>query len=62
MAANRFLPLPITIAHALAMRSLPDHHRDPFDRMPIAQARFEGFVLVSRDRFVPFYDVARILA
>ena len=49
MAANRFLPLPVTIPHALAVATLPDHHRDPFDRLLIAQARHEGFKLVSRD-------------
>jgi PIN domain nuclease of toxin-antitoxin system len=41
MTANRFLPLPITIRHAVA--TLPNHHRDPFDRLLIAQARHEGF-------------------
>jgi len=47
MAANRFLPLPLTVPHALAVATLPDHHRDPFDRLLIAQARHEGFQLVS---------------
>src|ERR1700753_1896710 len=41
--ANRFLPLPVTVTHALAVGSLPDHHRDPFDRLLIAQAKHEGF-------------------
>jgi PIN domain nuclease of toxin-antitoxin system len=57
MAANRFLPLPVTVPHALAVASLPDHHRDPFDRLLIAQARHEGFQLVSRDPFMKLYDV-----
>jgi PIN domain nuclease of toxin-antitoxin system len=38
MDANRFITLPITIPHALAVLTLPDHHRDPFDRMLVAQA------------------------
>ena len=57
MAANRFLPLPVTVPHALAVASLPDHHRDPFDRLLIAQARHEGFQLVSRDPSMKLYDV-----
>ena len=60
--ANRFLSLPITIPHALAVRSLPDHHRDPFDRMLIAQALHEGFRLVTRDLNIARYPVARIVA
>ena len=62
MAANRFLPLPITIPHALAVQSLPDLHRDPFDRLLIAQASHEGFKLVSRDRHAASYGVLHILA
>jgi PIN domain nuclease of toxin-antitoxin system len=62
MAANRFLPLPVTIPHALEVRTLPDVHRDPFDRLLIAQAKHEGFKLVSRDPHVPRYDVAHIVA
>jgi PIN domain nuclease of toxin-antitoxin system len=62
MAANRFLPLPVTIPHALAVRSLPDVHRDPFDRLLIAQAKHEGFKLVSRDSNVPRYGVGYIIA
>src|SRR4051794_34918073 len=55
--ANRFLPLAVTIPHALAVRTLPEHHRDPFDRLLIAQARHEGFKIVSRDPHIPRYDV-----
>ena len=62
MTANRFLPLPVTIPHALAVESLPPHHRDPFDRLLIAQARHEGFKLVSRDAHVPLYGVPHIVA
>jgi PIN domain nuclease of toxin-antitoxin system len=62
LVANRFLPLPVTIPHALAVLTLPDYHRDPFDRLLIAQARHEGFKLVSRDANVPRYGVPHIIA
>ena len=62
MEANRFLSLPITIPHALAVRSLPDHHRDPFDRMLIAQALHEGLRLVTRDTEIAKYPVPQIVA
>jgi PIN domain nuclease of toxin-antitoxin system len=62
MTANRFLPLPVTIPHALAVEALPHHHNDPFDRLLIAQARLEGFKFVSRDSHVPRYGVPHIVA
>jgi PIN domain nuclease of toxin-antitoxin system len=62
MEANRFLPLPVTVSHAVAVQTLPDHHRDPFDRLLIAQALFEGFKLVSRDPNIPRYRVLHIVA
>ena len=62
MGANRFRPLPITFRHAMAVRSLPDHHRDPFDRMLIAQALHEGFHLVNRDLEIAKYPVPQIVA
>jgi PIN domain nuclease of toxin-antitoxin system len=52
----------VTIPHTLALRALPQHHRDPFDRLLIAQARHEGFKLVSRDQRVPRYEVSHIVA
>ena len=49
------MPLPITLQHALAAGALPMHHRDPFDRMLIAQALIEGLTIVTRDvRFEPY--------
>lgn len=44
-----FQPLDISAAHALAVGGLPDIHRDPFDRIMIAQAQVEGLTLVTRD-------------
>jgi PIN domain nuclease of toxin-antitoxin system len=62
MEANRFLPLPVSIPHALEVQRLPGHHRDPFDRLLIAQARCEGFKLVSRDAIVATYGVPHLVA
>ena len=49
--------LPVTHAHALAVAELPDHHRDPFDRLLVAQARLEGLTLLTADRTLGRYDV-----
>ena len=54
---NGFSALPISVSHALAAGALPMHHRDPFDRMLVAQARAEGLTLVSHDKFLEAYDV-----
>lgn len=59
---NRFLHLPVCIPHALIVTTLPNHHRDPFDRILIAQARYEGLTLVSRDRYAPLYGGSYIVA
>ncbi len=52
-----FLPLPVQIAHAERLRDLPILHRDPFDRLLIAQARVEGLTLVTADAQLAAYDV-----
>lgn len=57
LARYRFSPLSISTEHALAVEALPPHHRDPFDRLLIAQAQVEGLVLVTRDRRFGAYDV-----
>ncbi len=62
MVTNHFLPLPVSIPHALAVGALPFHHRDPFDRLLIAQAVHEGFRLVSRDPEFAQYPVSVLLA
>ncbi len=49
--------LPVTVAHAVAAGRLPVHHRDPFDRMLIAQAQVEGLVLMTEDSAMNHYDV-----
>jgi PIN domain nuclease of toxin-antitoxin system len=48
-------PLPVTIAHAEAVELLAWHHRDPFDRMLIAQAATEQAVIVSNDQALVAY-------
>ncbi len=52
-----FDALPITVAHADAVRALPPHHRDPFDRLLVVQAQLEGLTLVSRDPAMRLYAV-----
>jgi PIN domain nuclease of toxin-antitoxin system len=59
---NQFLALPVTISHALAVEKLPNHHRDPFDRMLVAQAEQEGLTLVSRDADIQRYPVSHLAA
>lgn len=49
--------LPILPAHAEAVRTLPHHHRDPFDRMLIAQAMTEGLTILTVDPAFRAYDV-----
>jgi PIN domain nuclease of toxin-antitoxin system len=50
--------LPLLPAHIWEQAALPLHHRDPFDRALIAQARVEGLTLVSADRAFASYDLA----
>lgn len=52
-----FRELPVTHDHAIAAGRLPPLHRDPFDRMLLAQAVTEGLTLVSRDASMALYDV-----
>ena len=53
-----FKMLDITVEHAHAVRDLPVHHRDPFDRMLVAQAKVEGFTLVTHDVRLKKYKVS----
>lgn len=50
LQASRFTPLSIELHHAFAVEHLPWHHRDPFDRLLLAQATAEGLTLVTGDR------------
>ena len=49
--------LPVTIAHAQAVEALPHHHRDPFDRLLVAQAQAENAAIVTGDARIARYDV-----
>lgn len=57
IAQSGFRQLPISFTHAVAVGRLPLLHRDPFDRMLIAQARVEGLTLVTRDSQIHRYEV-----
>jgi len=50
--------LPVTLEHAAAVEELPWHHRDPFDRLLVAQASSEGATLVTHDDALRPYGVA----
>ena len=55
-----FTELPIESAHAIRAGLLPLHHRDPFDRMLVAQAHATGWPILSADRIFELYGVRRI--
>ena len=55
-----FVGLPITVRHGQAAGALPGPHRDPFDRMLIAQSMLEDLVLVSNERAFDAYGVQRL--
>jgi PIN domain nuclease of toxin-antitoxin system len=62
LAAASFSPLPISLEHASLAGSLPPHHRDPFDRMLIAQAQLESLTIVTRDARFARYGVPLLMA
>jgi len=57
LARNRIDSIPILNAHAFKAGQLPMHHRDPFDRLLIAQAQLESMDIISNDRHMGLYDV-----
>ncbi len=60
--AHRFSLLQIDFNHALLAGKLPDIHKDPFDRMLIAQAIIEKLTLITRDKLIDKYDVQTLMA
>ncbi|MCB0086067.1 MAG: type II toxin-antitoxin system VapC family toxin [Caldilineaceae bacterium] len=60
MNMNDFTILPIAVAHAAKLVHLPFHHRDPFDRLIIAQAQVEELPIVSSDLQFDLYAIERI--
>ena len=59
---ERFVPLPITIPHVMALAGLPPIHEDPFDRIQAAQATLEGLTIVTRDKALKEYGISFISA
>ncbi|MFI5178522.1 MAG: type II toxin-antitoxin system VapC family toxin [Vicinamibacterales bacterium] len=57
MERSGFQPLAVSVAHALAVRALPPHHADPFDRLLVVQAEAEGLTLVTADAVFGRYGV-----
>lgn len=57
-----FQMLSITVEHAHEVGALPAYHRDPFDRMLVAQAKVEGFILITRDTQLKKYKIPIIKA
>jgi PIN domain nuclease of toxin-antitoxin system len=60
IAANQFRVLPIEIRHTAVLTTLPHHHRDPFDRLLVAQALSEGVSIISGDPRLNAYGVTRV--
>jgi PIN domain nuclease of toxin-antitoxin system len=60
LPANNFDLLAITLAHATAVETLPQHHKDPFDRLLIVQAQIERVPIVSADITFDPYGVSRL--
>jgi PIN domain nuclease of toxin-antitoxin system len=55
--ADDFTELPLSLKHAQELERLPMHHKDPVDRVLVAQARVEGATLVTHDRMLEKYGV-----
>ena len=62
IAALSMSTLPVYLSHALRVASLPHHHRDPFDRLLVAQSQIEGLPLMTADAAIAAYDVEVIWA
>jgi PIN domain nuclease of toxin-antitoxin system len=58
LLANRYREVPVTGEHAIALGRLPPLHKDPFDRILVAQAEVEGLHLLTSDRLVGQYGGA----
>lgn len=56
----RFLPLDISLTHLKVLQTLPMHHRDPFDRLLVAQAMAENLPVISSDASFDQYGIERI--
>jgi PIN domain nuclease of toxin-antitoxin system len=54
---NGLRVLPVQLKHVLALQGMPLHHRDPFDRLLVAQAKVERALLLSRDALLKQYEI-----
>ncbi len=54
---HNFQVLPVSLQHTLKVYDLPDFHKDPFDRLLIAQALVEGLMLVTSDELIKRYEL-----
>jgi PIN domain nuclease of toxin-antitoxin system len=57
---NGYIELSITSLHTATIANLPDHHKDPFDRLLIAQATVEGILLFTNDEIVALYTASPV--
>jgi PIN domain nuclease of toxin-antitoxin system len=62
LASQGMLGMAVEHAHALRVASLPDLHRDPFDRLLVAQSQVESMALLTADPLIVAYDVETIWA
>jgi len=60
LAVNAINTLPVQMSHALHVYILPDHHRDPFDRILVAQAQLEKLPIITIDPQINQYSVETI--
>jgi PIN domain nuclease of toxin-antitoxin system len=60
IADLKLIVLPVTVGYADRQATLPPHHKDPFDRLMIAQALLDGIVIVSADAVFDSYGVTRV--
>jgi PIN domain nuclease of toxin-antitoxin system len=60
LSAEQFQPLPVSMDHALKAGSMPGSHRDPFDRLLIAQALVEDLILVTNEALFDGFGVQRL--
>ncbi|MBR8072333.1 type II toxin-antitoxin system VapC family toxin [Burkholderia cenocepacia] len=58
---SQYRELPVRAAHGAAVRHLPHHHGDPFDRLLVAQASYEPMLLITADGHLAQYGASRIL-
>lgn len=57
IAKASFVVLPIEMSHVLKVQKLPNYHKDPFDRILVAQSRIENLTLISHDQSIWKYDI-----